>query len=350
MMRIAVCHPQTPFVRGGAEAHTERLVQALRAGGHDVDLVSVPWKWYPATELVHHMAIWRSLDLAESNSLRIDAVIALRFPAYLVKHERKIVWLIHQHRSAYELWDHPEFADLSRHEEGPSVRDMIWESDRIALGEAKRVFTNSRNVRDRLWSSTRLLSEVLYHPSPITEALLAMEPGPYGESILFPSRLESIKRQPLAVEAMRYVKSDVRLVLVGSGPGELALREQIRKHRLGDRVSLQVGVPDEGLYRLYLEALGVYYGPFDEDFGYVTLEGFAARRPVVTLTDSGGPLEFVADGETGLVAPPDPKAIAEAFDRLYADRGLARRVGMAGLVRLRETVPAWPEVVARLLD
>ena len=73
----------------------------------------------------------------------------------------------------------------------------------------------------------------------------------------------------------------------------------------------------------------MYYGPFDEDYGYVTLEGFAARRPVVTLTDAGGPLEFVTDGETGLVTPPEPQAIAHAFDRLFSNRPLAKKMGGA---------------------
>jgi glycosyltransferase involved in cell wall biosynthesis len=100
---------------------------------------------------------------------------------------------------------------------------------------------------------------------------------------------------------------------------------------------------------MMLQALAVYYGPFDEDYGYVTLEGFAARRPVVTLTDSGGPLEFVEDGETGLVAPPEPHAIADAFDRLFTDRALAARFGEAGRARIEREVPDWPEVVARLL-
>ena len=104
------------------------------------------------------------------------------------------------------------------------------------------------------------------------------------------------------------------------------------------------------MYQLYEEALAVYYGPFDEDYGYVTLEGFAADRPVVTLTDSGGPLEFVADGETGLVAAPEPKAIADAFDRLFVDRDLAARLGAAGNALVRAEVPRWPDVVARLLD
>jgi len=349
-MRIAVCHPQTPFVRGGAELHTQALVRALRAAGHEAEVVTVAGKWYPATELVHQMAVWRALDLSESNGLKIDAVVALKFPAYLVPHERKIVWLIHQHRSAYELWDHPDFADLSKQEDGRLVRDMIWQSDRIALGEAKRIFTNSRNVRERLWASTRLSSEVLYHHSPISQALSGMEPEAYGDYVLFPSRLEALKRQPLVVEAMRHVRTGVKLVLVGSGPDELAIREQIERLGLSGRVSLQVGVSDEALHRLYLSALAVYYGPYDEDYGYVTLEGFAAGRPVVTLTDAGGPLEFVADGETGLVTAPEPRAIGEAFDRLFADRALAKRLGTAGNERLRSTVPGWPDVVARLLD
>jgi glycosyltransferase involved in cell wall biosynthesis len=349
-VRIAVVHPQTPFVRGGAETHTETVVRALKEAGHEAEEVVVAGKWYPATEVVHQMAVWRSLDLSESNGMPIDMVIALKFPAYLVAHERKVVWLIHQHRSAYELWGHPEFADLSKQVEGPAVRDMVQQSDRIALGEAKRIFTNSNNVRERLWNSLRLTSEVLYHPSPIVEALLPCDPGPYGDVIVFPSRLEGLKRQSLVVEAMRHVKTSVRLALVGEGPDGQALRAQIEEHRLERKVRLVGRVSDEGLREMYLEALGVYYGPFDEDYGYVTLEGFAARRPVVTLSDAGGPLEFVIDGETGLVTPPEPEAIAHAFDVLFSNRPLAKKMGEAGNQKLRATVPGWPDIVARLTE
>jgi glycosyltransferase involved in cell wall biosynthesis len=227
---------------------------------------------------------------------------------------------------------------------------MVVQSDRVALGEAKRIFTNSRNVQERLWGSIRLSSEVLYHPSPIVEALLPREPGPFGDHVVFPSRLEALKRQSLAVEAMRHVKTGVKLVLVGEGPDEPAIRAQIARHRLEGRVQLAGRVPDERLHELYLGALGVYYGPFDEDYGYVTIEGFAAHRPVVTLTDAGGPLEFVTDGETGLVTPPEPEAIAHAFDRLFSNRPQARKMGGAGNALIRERVPGWPEIVARLTD
>ena len=349
-MRIAVCHPQSAFVRGGAETHAEALVAALRTAGHDAEIVTIAGNWYPASEVVHQMAVWRSFDINESNGLKVDAVIALKFPAYLVQHERKIVWLIHQHRAAYELWNHPEFGELSLQEDGPAVRDMIRQADRLSLGEAKRIFTNSANVQERLWSSLRLPSEPLYHPSPATEALQRREPGPYGEYILLPGRMEGLKRQSLAVEAMRHVRSGVRLVLVGRGPDEPVLRDLVRKHGLEERVAFEIDASDERLHNLYLAALGVSYGPFDEDYGYVTLEAFAARRPVVTNTDSGGPLEFVVDEQTGFVTAPDPREVAEAFDRLHVDRDLARRLGEAGAAVVHERVPRWPQVVARLTE
>jgi glycosyltransferase involved in cell wall biosynthesis len=348
-VRIAVLHPQTAFTRGGAELHTESLVRALRESGHEAEEVVIAGKWYPATELAHQMAVWRSFDITESNGLKVDAVIALKFPAYLAPHERKIVWLIHQHRTAYELWDHPDFADLSRQEDGATVRKLVMHSDRLALGEAKRVFTNSVNVADRLWNSLRLKGEALYHRSPATEALLGGDPEELGDYLFYPSRLEILKRQSLAIDAMRHVETPVKLVLVGRGPDERSLRTRIQRAGLQDRVRLEIGVSNERLHELYRGALGVYFGPYDEDFGYVTIEGFAAARPVVTLADSGGPLEFVRNGETGLVAPPNARAIAAAFDRLWSDRDAAGTWGLAGNRLVRETVPEWPTVVSRLL-
>jgi glycosyltransferase involved in cell wall biosynthesis len=349
-VRIAVCHAQSAFVRGGAETHTEALVRALREAGHEAELVTIAGKWYPAWELAHQMAVWRTFDISESNGLKVDMAIALKFPAYLVQHERKVVWLIHQHRSAYELWDHPAFADLSLQDDGPAVRDMVRRADRVSLAEAKRIFTNSQNVKERLWNSVRLSSEVLYHPSPLVDALRARPSEPAGDYVLFPSRLEGLKRQTLVIEAMRHVRTGVRLVLVGSGPDERSLRDLTASSGIGDRVSFEIAVPDGRLLDLYMGALGVYYGPFDEDYGYVTLEGFAARKPVVTVSDSGGPLEFVTDGVTGLVASPEPEAIAEAFDRLFSDRELAARLGPAGEEVLDAKIPSWPQIVARLVE
>jgi glycosyltransferase involved in cell wall biosynthesis len=349
-VRIAVLHPQTAFVRGGAELHTEALTQALRDAGHDAEIVQIAGKWYYASEIVHQMAVWRSFDITESNGMVVDAVIALKFPAYLATHDRKIVWLIHQHRAAYELWDHAEYGDLAKQEDGRTVRELIHTADRMALGEAKRIFTNSKNVAKRLWDSLQIPAEVLYHPSPPAQELLTSAPGAYGDYVFYPSRLEVMKRQQLVIEAMQHVTSDIKLVLVGRGPDERALRDQIELLKVGDRVRMEIGVSHDRLLELYRGARAVYNGPYDEDYGYVTIEGLAAERPVVTLTDAGGPLEFVEDGATGLVTPPDPKAIAAAFDRLSRDTALSERLGKAGNALVREVVPTWPEIVTRLLD
>ncbi|HEX6974552.1 MAG TPA: glycosyltransferase, partial [Vicinamibacterales bacterium] len=94
-------------------------------------------------------------------------------------------------------------------------------------------------------------------------------------------------------------------------------------------------------------ALAVAYPPFDEDFGYVTIEGFLARKPVITCTDSGGPNEFVRNGVNGFVCAPDPGEIADAVNRLAADRALAARLGDAG----HDVAAAitWDGVIERLV-
>ena len=287
-MRIAILHPQTSFVRGGAELHTEALTRSLREAGHDAEIVTIAGKWYPGAEIVHQMAVWRSFDVSESNGMKIDAVIALKFPAYLAPHDRKIVWLIHQHRSAYELWDHPDYGDLKVQEEGEQVRDLIHAGDRVGLGRGQ---AHLHELQERAAAVVERAADprrASYHPSPATTALLGMTPGPYGDYVFYPSRLEVLKRQTLAIEAMQHVRSGVKLVLVGRGPDERALRDQIQRLGLADKVAMEIGVSDERLHELFLGARAVYNGPFDEDYGYVTIEGMAAERPVITLRDSGG--------------------------------------------------------------
>jgi len=349
-VRILVCHPQPPFLSGGAETHANGLVRALRAEGHEAEIASIPFRWAPPSELVHQMAMWRSLDIALANGVDIDLVVAMKFPAYLVRHPRKIIWLIHQQRTAYELWDHPEFGDISKAADGAAIRDLVVSSDRLAFGEAERIFTNSETVKGRLERSLGIPGEVLYHRSDLTEQLLQEPPGSgTGGHILFPSRFDPLKRQALAVDAMRHVRSDVRLILVGSGVELPSIRKRIDEAGLGERIEIRVGIPDDELIALYRDALAVYFGPFDEDYGYVTIEGMAAGRPVIVTTDAGGPLEFARDDETGVVVSPEPAAIAEAFDAIAADRDRAERLGAAGRIFVQGKMPDWPSIVRRLL-
>ncbi len=162
-MRIAVCAPQVPFVRGGAEIFSERLVDELREREHDVELVTIPFKWYPGERVLTQAFLWRLLDLEEADGSPIDLVIATKFPSYVVRHPNKIVWLLHQFRQAYEL-DGTELAQFDDSAEGRALRRSVHRLDKLALGEARKLFATSANVADRLERSTGLEAEVLPHP------------------------------------------------------------------------------------------------------------------------------------------------------------------------------------------
>jgi glycosyltransferase involved in cell wall biosynthesis len=99
---------------------------------------------------------------------------------------------------------------------------------------------------------------------------------------------------------------------------------------------------------LYAGAGVVFYAPFDEDYGLVTLEAFRSARPVVTTKDAGGPLEFVKHAETGLVCEPEPQAIGGALTQLLEHKALAARLGAAG--RERTLSISWDHVIRTLTE
>jgi len=342
--RIVVCEAQVPFVQGGAEYHVRSLVGELRARGYKAELVSIPFKWYPKDEVIAHAAAWRLVDLSESNGRPIDLAIGTKFPSYFVRHPRKIAWLIHQHREAYELTG-TMYSNFRHVEDDVGLREKLLDLDRAMLGECRRLFANARNTADRLSRYNGLDAEPLYHPPPLATRIV---PGAYQDYVLFVGRLESIKRPDLAITAMTHVDRPVRLVLAGDGTQRATGEALAESLGIADRVTFAGAVSEDALIALYKDALGVLYAPYDEDYGYVTLEAFLAHKPVITCTDAGGPLEFVEDGVTGVVCPPEPGPIGDAINRLAADRARAARLGDAGSDRARQIT--WDHVIERLLN
>ena len=332
-----------PFVHGGAELHVRGLVRELTRRGYRAERVSVPFKWYPKAELLTHAAAWRLIDLSESNGERIDAVIATKFPTYFVRHPNKVTWLFHQYRAIYDLCGTP-YSEFGHTERDVRLRDTLMALDNDALAESTRLFANARNTASRLARYNGLAAEPLYHPPPLAGKLRA---GPLGDYVLSVGRLEANKRVDLIIRSLAHVDGAVRLVVVGEGPLGPTLREVAVAAGVADRVTWAGGIDEADLIDLYAGALGVVFPPFDEDYGYVTLEAFLARKPVVTTTDAGGPLEFVEQGITGLVSEPVAEAIGAAIGRLAADRQLAQSLGDAGYDRARGIT--WDGVVDRLL-
>jgi len=340
---ILVCEAQVPLVRGGAESHVRQLVDRLRVHGYQVDLVSVPFKWYPKEEILAHAAAWRLLDLSESNGTPIDLVIATKFPSYFVRHPNKVAWLIHQYRAAYELCG-TIYSDFAHDDLDVGVRQQLIALDTQMLGECKRLYTNAGNTAARVRKYNGLEAEALYHPPRLADRIT---PGPARDYVLSVGRLETVKRHDLAVRAMAKLQAPKRLVIVGEGTQEAALRALIDELGVRDRVQLAGAVGDEELLTLYAGAVGVVYTPYDEDFGYVTLEAFLARKPVITARDSGGTLEFVQAGVNGWVCDPTPESIADAFAELAAKPARSAALGDAGYQRAH--LVTWDGVVERLV-
>jgi glycosyltransferase involved in cell wall biosynthesis len=155
-----------------------------------------------------------------------------------------------------------------------------------------------------------------------------------------------VKRTRLAIEAMRAVDPPLRLVVVGEGTESRACAELVERLDLSGRVELAGVVDEKTLLQLYAEALAVVYAPYDEDYGYVTLEGFLARKPVITARDSGGTLEFVRDGVNGVICEPSPDSIADAINAYAADPRRAAEHGAAGYERAR--LITWDGVIEKL--
>jgi glycosyltransferase involved in cell wall biosynthesis/SAM-dependent methyltransferase len=346
-MRIALTTSHVPFVRGGAELLAESLEEELVKRGHQVEILKVPFNWYPAAKLRDCMLAGQLLDIDRLGGHPIDLVIGLKFPGYLIQHPNKVFWLLHQHRQAYEQWDQGN-SDLLQQPSGREVRSAIWDADRTSFS-GHRVYTISRNVSNRLRKYLAIESEALYHPPPIAKLL---SPGESRDYVLIPGRLNPSKRPDLVVRALAEADQAVKAVFVGAPDDDTIAGELLAlATRLGvaDRIKWLGSVTAEKLAELYRHCLAVVFVPDNEDYGYVTLEAMLAGKPVITVTDAGGPLEFIEDGKQGLVSEASPAAIGQSLARLWASRSFSKALGDGALARYRDLNIGWDGVIEQLL-
>lgn len=344
-MKVGIISTAVPLVKGGGRFIVDWLHEKLIAHGHEAEIVYIPY----TDEMEHilpQMAAIRMMKLDDY----FDRVITIRPPAHMVQHPRKVVWFIHHLRMFYDLWQTP-YCPVADDAGGRAMRAAVMDADNTALSEAHAVFTNSRVVGDRLRHFNGIDSQVLCPPILRPEIFHC---GEYGNEIVSVCRMEHHKRQHLLVQALAHTRTPVRLRLCGTSmdPDYIdTLTDTARQLGVADRLALEVRwITEEEKADRLENALASAYLPFDEDsYGYPTIEAAHAKRCTLTVTDSGGVPEFVTDGITGFVVAPTPEAVGQAFDRLYEDRDLARRMGQAASDRVAELGIDWKTVIARLL-
>ncbi len=344
-VRVAVLTSDVPFVEGGHRVIARSLAAALQRHGFQVEIIRTAQNRF-GRQFAAYLANWLT-DVSESgDGVPVDQVISLRYPSYAVRHPRHVCWLTHRMREYYDLW--PRFKEQlswkGKVKEG-ARRFMVHRADGYLLRRnVTRLFALSKTVQERLMKWGRISSEVLYPPPPER----AYRTEAYDNYIFAVSRLHPLKRVSLLLKAMQHVKSDdIRAVIAGSGEEEEELRRLAVELEITKRVEFLGRVDEETLLHHYARCRTVFFAPFMEDFGFVTLEAARSKKPVITCVDSGGPAELVNNGRSGYVLLPDPHFIARQIDALAENQELAIRMGNIAEQSVRSIT--WESTLSRLL-
>lgn len=385
-MKIAVVGPSpVPYVFGGAEGLLWKLVESINdLTPNQAELIKMPVKERSFWELIDSYYRFFNMDLSH-----FDLIISTKYPSWMVSHDNHIVYMVHHLRGlfdTYHFFNEPkavppnlraglvdeimmltENAAASRetvkavfqklfqlkeegpgHEEvlfkfpGPFIRALIHFFDGYALspGRIKGYFSISENLTRRDDYFPKGVKVGVIHPPPKASGFYCNKYD-YLFSI---SRLDSPKRIDILIESMRYVPHPIKFKIAGTGPEEARLKDLAAND---ERIEFLGFVNDKELADLYANSLGVLYIPYDEDYGLITIEAMKSKKPVITSSDSGGPLEFVKDSETGYIVPPDPKMLAEKINHIVAHPDEARIMGSQAFQVTQDIT--WERSVARLI-
>jgi glycosyltransferase involved in cell wall biosynthesis len=340
-MRIIIASSFVPFVPCGARFLADWLHTKLVEAGHRVETILLPFE-EKKSAMFEQMISYRMLDLTES----CDRLITTRSPAHLLRHPNKVAWFIHHFRAFHDLWGK---TDCNSRPDAATTAfcQRLIEADTVALSEARSLYTSSGLASARLRRRNGLDSEVLY--PPLLDASL-FSCRDFLPTIVSAGRLEPRNRPHLLIEAMRFTRSNARLVLAGKvscTSYAAQLRAAIATHDLAHKVELRdAWISEQEKADLLNECTAVAYVPCDEDFdGYACLEAMHAGKPVLSTTDSGGVRELVVDHHNGLLVSPLPTHLAAVIDELIDDRMLAERLGGHGIERLEALDITWDRVL-----
>lgn len=344
MASICVVTSSPPFAEGGHLVMARELVRALREEGHETGLVITPQNRFGQQGSAYLAAWCTDVQLAHEEK-KVDQVISLRFPGYAVQHPNHVLWLNHRMREYYDLWD--DFSSHLTWKQGikeRARRALLHGVDNYLLNRMKRRFVISATVQARLRRFGGIQSDVLYPPPPRRD----YRHDSYGNYLFGVSRLAPLKRFDLVLKALAEpIAATIKCVIAGEGAELENLRRLTSHLDIADRVQFVGRLNDAEMIDHFARCRAVIFPPFNEDYGFVTVEAFMCGKPVITCRDSGGPSELVRDGESGFVTDPTPEALAEAMRRLIDDKNLAARMGEAG-ARMA-TALTWPDAVRRLL-
>lgn len=382
-MKIAIVAPSpVPFTVGGVENLLWGMSTWMNQNTeHQVELIKLP-----SREMDFWSLINTYYDFYKLNLDYFDMVISTKYPAWMVRHKNHVCYLQHRLRGLYDTYHFTKLPKVTKRgcgkidklldymkdnenidslddffdmlfklqnncngipEEyfsfpGPFIREIIHFLDNNALSNEniKRFLCISDTVKKRKeYFPKNCEVTSIHHPSNLKEYFH----GDY-KHIFMVSRLDGPKRISLLIESMKYVKSDTKLFIAGTGPQENELKIMAGNDK---RIEFLGFVNDDVVEDYYKNSLVIPYFPYDEDYGLITIEAMMHAKPVITTVDSGGPTEFVINGETGFVVKTDPKDIGEKIDYFAQNIHEAERMGKNAYDKVKKIT--WDKVIYGIL-
>lgn len=367
-MKIAIVTPRPDDgVSGGAENLCISLRNYISMNSdHDCEIISIPVKEDNLPQLIKSYQNFTDLNLDE-----FDLVISTKYPSWMVSHRNHICYMLHPLRGLYDTYSlfnipdkfefkPPALAELKQFMDecslnpkkdksdlieffsrldkvrnqgnnedletfpGPFARELIHFLDGYALSpnRTKKHLAISSAVANRENYFPKSVPVDVAYPAPLIENFSCEAPQQYVFTV---SRLDAPKRIDLIIKAFQKVPNKVDLFIAGDGPERTNLEKLALKD---ERIKLLGRIDDDELVQKYANALAVVYVPYEEDYGYITIEAMKSSKPVITCSDSGGPTEFVVNGENGFIVSPSEKAIAEKISYLCNSPEKAVEMGL----------------------
>ena len=386
-MKIAIVAPSpVPFTIGGAEYLYCGIQNSINNySSHHCELIKIPVKEGSFWEIIDSYHRFYSLDLTS-----FDMVISTKYPSWMVHHTNHNLYMVHHLRGlfdTYHFFNKPErtpenliigevekiistlrkespskgdvdlfftwIYNLKQTESkypkelfefpGPFIHEIVHFLDDYALApdKIKKYFTMSENVKNRRDYFPTGVPVRVINPPPMHDSFCCTD----ATYLFTASRLDNPKRIDLLIDAMKYVPHAISLKIAGTGPEEKRLKTKAGNDT---RIEFVGFVNDDQLKEYYANALAVLFVPYDEDYGFITVEAMKSRKAVITTSDSGGPLEFVKDWQTGFIVSPDPKQIAEKIIFFIENKERAGDMGVTAYENVKNIT--WKSFSHELLN
>lgn len=378
-MKIAIVAPSpVPFTVGGAEKLWWGALEYInKHTNHHCELIKVPTKEETFWGLIEAYHAFYTLDLSY-----FDMVITGKYPAWMVQHPNHHIYMLHCLRGLYDCYhflglekslntDNPNILHLLQMLENPQTsieevfdllfslrgdptleenffqfpsafsRLLIHFFDQKAMQEIQSFSAISKTVANRKeYFPSDAKVEVIYPPSILTD--FKNKNYDYFFTI---SRLDNAKRIDMIIEA--YLKSNTNIPLKIAGTGPLSETFQALTQK-DDRIEMLGFISDDELMEYYANAYAVLFTPYDEDYGLITIEAMMCEKPLLTFSDSGGVVEFVEEGVTGLVCEPSIPKLTKNIDYLSENEALCKEMGKNAKKVVANIT--WKNCIERLLE